>query len=34
MAATLTITLPTMDRKQAFVDAIQRLEFVSFCEEI
>lgn len=34
VAATLTITLPTMDRKQAFVDAIQRLEFVSFCEEL
>ncbi len=32
--ATLTITLPTMDRKQVFIDAIQRLRFVSFCEEI
>lgn len=34
IAATLTITLPSMNRKTSFIDAINRLDYVSYCEEI
>lgn len=33
-AATVTIKLPQMGRKQPFLAAVQNLDFVSFCDEI
>ena len=33
-AATVTIKLPQIGRKAAFIEGVQMLDFVSFCEEI
>ena len=33
-AVTLTVTLGHMGRKAAFIEAIQLLDFVSFCNEL
>jgi len=34
LAVTLSISLPSINRKDAFIDTVQSLDIVSFCEEI